>query len=332
MTAVEQTFDLLKLFVAVRDKGGYDAVSRNDLWDLVAEDSGLGSIIPSTVKVLYVECLNILERWLEKVVEDKESSSSCSSKGDGTGFEFNGLSSDIQYLKKNDDLHEDTKLLQESNFLDCDDTVVILKTDRDNDIYGCGETFCQLNKSDLDIPDTDDLYEDEDTSPELSSNVNDILMPSIRKHENVSADGVVESNVEFSHGGGKCDGDDPDNEGGVILDSTSIEEQNLSHERKCESLLGMVRWITEIAKNPSYPVIGSLPERSKWKSRGNEEIWKQVLLIREAMLLKRHSNSFAGRSILQVYFYENLFYKCKNHLREYYSILLIINIQSETIL
>lgn len=305
MTSDEQTFDLFKLFVAVRDKGGYEVVSRKNLWDLVAEESGLGSIISSTVKVLYVEYLNVLERLLEKVVEDRDSTNSCSRNGDGTGFGSNGLALDIQSLKKNHDLHD-------SNFSDCDDTFVVLKNDRDKNIAGCGETLCQLNKRALDIYDTKDLYEDQDTSLELASNANensDDIEKShslnIRKYENASVAGV-ESNVEFSNDGRNSDGYDPDNKEGLILYSTSVEEHNFSHERKCESMLGMVNWITVIAKNPCNPVIGLLPESSKWKSRGNEEIWKQVLMIREAMLLKGHIDSYAEQSALQVYFFENL--------------------------
>ncbi|XP_022980869.1 AT-rich interactive domain-containing protein 2-like isoform X2 [Cucurbita maxima] len=291
MTSDEQNFDLFKLFVAVRDKGGYNVVSRKDLWDLVAEESGLGSIISSTVKVLYVEYLNVLERFLERVVEDRDSTNSCSSNGDSTGFGLNCLPLYIQSLKKNNDL-------QDSNFSVCDDRIVVPKTDRDNHTAGCGETFCQSNKSKPDIHDTSDLYEDEDFSLELASNVDENFDDiekshslNIQKYENALVDGV-ESNVEFPYDCRKCDGYDSDNKQGV-----SVEEHNFSHEKKCESMLGMVNWIAEIAKNPCNPVIGLLPERSEWKSSANEEIWKQVLLIREAMFLEGHINSYAVQDI-----------------------------------
>lgn len=307
MASSEKTFGLFKLFLAVRNKGGYDVVSRKNLWDLVAEEFGLGSIISSTLKVLYVKYLNVLERLLERAVEDRDSTNSCSSTGSGS----NGSSPDIQNLKKNHDLHE-------SKFSDCDDTNVILKIDRDKNIAGCEETLCQLNKSEWDIHDTNNLYTAEDSSLELASNVAEKSRGlNLQKDENAFLDGVG-SNVELSYDGRTYDGHDPDDKEGVIIDAISIEELNFSHEKKCESMLGMVNWIKEIAKNPCNPVIGLLPESSKWKSSGNEKIWKQVLLIREATLLNRHISSYAGRSALQVYISMKT-RSCKNH-----SILLMI--------
>lgn len=302
MSSDEQTHNFLKLFVAVRDKGGYNVVSKKKLWDLVAEESGLGSIISSTVKLIYVEYLNVLERWLEKVVEDRDSANSCCSNGDDTGFGFNGLSSDIQSLKKNHDLDD-------SNSFDCDDTTVVLKTDGDKNLGGCGVTFCQLLKSPWDI---NDMYEDEDSGLESASNVDENSDDkdkshslNIPKHENALVDGV-ERKVESSYDYEQCDGYDIDDKEGMVIDSTLVEEHNFSHEKKSESILGMVNWIKEIAKNPCNPVIRLLHDSSQWKSSGNAEIWKQVLLIREAMSLKGRSNFYAEQSALQVCFCENL--------------------------
>jgi hypothetical protein len=42
MLGNEQPLDLYKLFMVVKDKGGYDVVcSKNRLWDLVREEYGL---------------------------------------------------------------------------------------------------------------------------------------------------------------------------------------------------------------------------------------------------------------------------------------------------
>jgi hypothetical protein len=55
--------------------------------------------------------------------------------------------------------------------------------------------------------------------------------------------------------------------------------------------------------NPCDPAVGSLPEWSKWKSHGKEEMWKQVLLAREAIFLKRQLDSTAEQ--WQVYMLEH---------------------------
>ncbi|EYU38330.1 hypothetical protein ABFS82_05G104700 [Erythranthe guttata] len=60
--------DLYKLFWVVRKIGGYDTVSRNNLWGFVSEECGLGLgvMIPS-VKLIYMKYLNELDEWLGQV-------------------------------------------------------------------------------------------------------------------------------------------------------------------------------------------------------------------------------------------------------------------------
>ncbi|KAF2291131.1 hypothetical protein GH714_020291 [Hevea brasiliensis] len=85
----------------------------------------------------------------------------------------------------------------------------------------------------------------------------------------------------------------------IVLDSDAVEGFISGRKRKRESMCRVVNWITGIAKNPCEPVVGSLPERSKWESYGNEVMWKQVLLVREALFLKRHVDSSAEKSTCQ---------------------------------
>ncbi|KAL0720668.1 hypothetical protein Bca4012_035267 [Brassica carinata] len=51
-------------------------------------------------------------------------------------------------------------------------------------------------------------------------------------------------------------------------------------KRKRECSLETLRWLSEAAKDPCDPSIGSLPDRSKWDCYGSEEPWKQLLLFR----------------------------------------------------
>ncbi|KAL2461542.1 AT-rich interactive domain-containing protein 1 [Abeliophyllum distichum] len=68
-------------------------------------------------------------------------------------------------------------------------------------------------------------------------------------------------------------------------------------KRKRECYSSMLNWICKVAKDPCNPEIGSLPERHNWKYYGGE--WKQILFVREAMLLKRNIDPSSQQSIWQ---------------------------------
>ncbi|XP_023006588.1 AT-rich interactive domain-containing protein 1-like [Cucurbita maxima] len=90
-----------------------------------------------------------------------------------------------------------------------------------------------------------------------------------------------------------------ENEDIKIIDLRLVKEPNFTPERKEEPLLGLLNWLKGIARNPCDPSVCSLPEKSKWKSYGNEEIWKQVLLVREKMFVKRQVDSSSEQSLVQ---------------------------------
>ncbi|XP_068329546.1 AT-rich interactive domain-containing protein 1-like isoform X1 [Pyrus communis] len=77
----------------------------------------------------------------------------------------------------------------------------------------------------------------------------------------------------------------------TFLDASTVEEASPFCEKEQESLCRMLNWVRMIAKDPCDPSVGSLPERSRWKSFGKEENWVQVLQAREAIFLKRHTDS-----------------------------------------
>ncbi|KAH6789238.1 hypothetical protein C2S51_004244 [Perilla frutescens var. frutescens] len=84
------------------------------------------------------------------------------------------------------------------------------------------------------------------------------------------------------------DGDDP-----------QMEEDSVSKKRKRECYTGMLNWIRKVAKDPGGPAAEPLPERQKWKGYGSELQWKQILLVREAMLLKRNVEAGPEQSVWQ---------------------------------
>ncbi|OVA13982.1 ARID/BRIGHT DNA-binding domain [Macleaya cordata] len=66
-----QVLDLFRLFSVVREKGGYNLVTKNGLWGSVADESGLCSEVASSVKLLYIKYLDTLDKWVRKICREK---------------------------------------------------------------------------------------------------------------------------------------------------------------------------------------------------------------------------------------------------------------------
>ncbi|KAI3441781.1 uncharacterized protein J3R85_001817 [Psidium guajava] len=86
--------------------------------------------------------------------------------------------------------------------------------------------------------------------------------------------------------------DDDDNV--MILDKKTFNEEVSRFKRKQSSFWGMLKWLTKIAKDPLASGLGTLPEKSKWKSYGSEVLWKQVLLAREALFHRQDDANDMG--------------------------------------
>ncbi|KAI3453731.1 hypothetical protein Pfo_010394 [Paulownia fortunei] len=76
---------------------------------------------------------------------------------------------------------------------------------------------------------------------------------------------------------------------GNVLDSRK-------RKRQCQSFSGMLNWLIHVAKHSDDPSVGSVPECSKWSDYGNEDFWVQAILVREALLIRRHANTNAGEN------------------------------------
>ncbi|KAJ7951162.1 AT-rich interactive domain protein [Quillaja saponaria] len=274
MSGNGQCVDLYKLFMVVREKGGYDAVSENMLWDSVAEESGLGMNVGSAVKLVYVEYLDTLEKLIKKVDGSKGSDCGLSDRGadlDGCLMELKakvkGLLLEISDKEKREEVYRHLDLVCELGF---SDVGKLYKTDEVKSMVlkSCGAMKFE-DGSILDLG-----------LPESKLNVTGVVkleeMPGVPNEDKRSESDDV-----------------------MIMDQASVNKESSSRKRKRESMWEILNWVAGIAKNPCDAEIGLIPERSKWKSHGNEEIWKQVLLVREAILLKRQFESSAEQSSWQ---------------------------------
>ncbi|XVF51459.1 hypothetical protein PTKIN_Ptkin04bG0186900 [Pterospermum kingtungense] len=66
-----QSLDLLKLFLVVREIGGFEFVSEKGLWAFVVKELGLDLNVSGSVKLIYAKYLHELEKWLRKSFGDR---------------------------------------------------------------------------------------------------------------------------------------------------------------------------------------------------------------------------------------------------------------------
>ncbi|KAE9605391.1 putative transcription factor & chromatin remodeling ARID family [Lupinus albus] len=268
--------DLYKLFLVVRGEGGYNVVCQSKLWDSVAEECGLGLSVGSAVKLVYSKYLSALDAWSKKVADSK-----------------------VAECRLVDGRYKFQKRLMEFQ----DEVKGLLLDYAENE--GVGES-----KGGGKLCVKKGVRNGGNSSTEIMDSVmNDYV------HGNFSNDGmkvireVVDggkvsvklglevdlsdaensgySVVGLVSGGEKSDSND---DGGLDLDASGVGISS-GRKRKRESMSGLLRWVSTVAKNPADPAVGSLPDKLKWKSSSNHEVWKQVLSFREAVFFKRSFDS-----------------------------------------
>ncbi|CAL5192700.1 unnamed protein product [Lathyrus oleraceus] len=316
MLGSEQPLDLYKLFMVVKDKGGYDLVCKNRLWDLVGEEYGLGVNVGSSVELVYSKYLSTLETPLKNVVEGEFPK--CDLVDDRVKFGERLMELQAEFLLDDygeEDVGDELKSVHECRRKFCGTNRVkgvnpelnAAELERVYD-YIDGRKLCDANRV------KDANLEAIAVKKVKSGGVIDVCMQDSRTDEislgklgdqndaveimeefdegkikAVDVSDTVNDMLRLSDGSKRCDNDD-DNDL-LILDTSSVNRESFGRKRKRESMSEMLCWVTSTAKNICDPVVGSMPEKSKWKSYSNEETWKKVLLFREAAFLKKEFGS-----------------------------------------
>ncbi|KAK9143803.1 hypothetical protein Syun_013203 [Stephania yunnanensis] len=208
--------DLFRLFLVVREKGGYGSVSKKGAWGLVGEELGLGEEVAASVKLLYIKYVYVFDRWVWKILRDKGVDGCFGSGNCGGDFgllpmelatEFRGLLEDIRELNHEIDEEEQQPESSEGKVSEVLGAGIMKEMENGNGMSG-GKTC---------IGDSDD-------------------------------DCVILDEGRMS-GGKKCVDDD---ESCVKLENCVVKEERASGKRKRGSWVRMLDWVIDIALRPGH--------------------------------------------------------------------------------
>lgn len=261
-----QSVDFFKLYLDVHERGGFEKFSKNGLWDSVARECGRDSSFSSALKLVYVKHLDTLYRFLQRLVGGEDLGGETELTGsDYLGDLSMGLESDSKgSLPRTADENK-----KDGEFR----SVELKKKEFD---FERGGKFARL----------DELGGSGKLTGEETTVIEDVAKGRVLsdKAEGTAddEDRLFEVNIEI---------DRTVKGGDAVVDLSGGNEDVLSRKRRRECYLGMLNWINRVAMNPCDPAIGLLPDTSKWKYYATDLVWKRVLIVREAMLLKRDTES-----------------------------------------
>lgn len=266
-----QHVDLFKLYLTLRKKGGYERVSQKHLWVFVARECGFDSSVGFALKLVYFKYLHDFAIALQKAADDK-------------------------YFKSGAKHSSCDRLMALESDLSC---FLSEMSDKENNDEGCTNMGMHTNTQ-VDficngmLSDTGEhLHPKIECLNKNPRNVDNREAKSCTKTRNDS-NGCSAVASHVIRGRSVVCGD-------TVPGSMVFEEDVCNRKRGRELFAGMLKWINWVAKDPRDAAIGHIPESSKWKYYPNDMAWKQVLLVREAMLLKKNVDSGDQQAPVQVY-------------------------------
>lgn len=282
-----QSVDLFQLYLNVRKRGGCEKVSGNEQWDSVAKECGFDAIFGSALKLVYEKYLGALCTYLEKILEVKDPKSGMEPSGLGR---LDGLPMDLE-----SDLDEFLSGISDKKRKNAEPAEVEFNTELGFECDGKlprfdeHEDLVKLNGN-AEILEKKRYVQDGDEVGNESGVT--------EKGNTDDKDGVlVNDNGHVK----RTDASD------MVLGYSDEKEDVYSRKRGRECSYSMLNWIKRLAMDPCDPEIGSIPDSSKWKYYATDLPWKQVLLVRQALLLKRQDESSDQQAILQVHRLLSLF-------------------------
>ncbi|KAG6408047.1 hypothetical protein SASPL_131049 [Salvia splendens] len=306
-----QPVDLFKLFWLVRKFGGYDAVSRNNLWGFISDECGLGRGVIASLKLIYMNYLSELDQWLQRVFSNRVL------EDDHCGFiqKLDLLSRELEIRFKGmlpnkqeqEQLGEGATFVGEANdrsHIMIDDFASSAKIVNElngvsrGQVHDDGDIIESAKKLIDDI--TNKVLNHKETTISVIANDYESSSALVNSGSCTSSKKVNKVNCRKPNGFEKIpDGEEsfraqlsiddkitPKSDAGNVLASRKRKQE--SH-----SFSGMLEWLIHAAKHSGDPSVGSVPECSKWGDR-NGEFWADALFVRDALLIKRHASKAAG--------------------------------------
>ncbi|VFQ68041.1 unnamed protein product [Cuscuta campestris] len=306
--------DLFKLYWIVRRTGGYDAVNRENLWGFVAEQCGFDFREIPFLKLIYIKYLNEFDQWMWKRCRDY----SLERVESGLVRRLETLSSELKERFGNiriNDAKQNSGSVNQNN--------LGMNNDGEEDLIDVviGSVYDHVESAEKLVVKSHDtkrfhINNTKQVVPKVESN--NCCMDGNK--ENVVDEETVQkvlcSVPDYPQGRfvdyKKCCAKDDNT---VVTSAKKLIDRVLNrmhdfprkainekvttedvvngvHTLKRKSVpsrfLEIIDWVTNAAKHSDSPEIGKIPECSRWRDHSLNELWVQFLLIREAMLNKKH--------------------------------------------
>ncbi|KAI3713419.1 hypothetical protein L1987_71996 [Smallanthus sonchifolius] len=288
--------DLFTLFRVVRKIGDYELVSKNGMWEYVAEECGLDITHVASLKLIYIRYLKELDQWLThggfKDVELDNGDLGVLEKLDSLFHELKGCKYSLSRVGLSDKKGKCVVIessdnggteergfsrinnVNENDGLSFDMTKTEMRVSRINNVDEKDEKFRSSDEKGLEFKKMDvSMITDDDDKRVVLCPI-DVLSVRSRSNEH---------------------NDTSDNNNNIaILAKTILKNVVSSKKRRKEESLPLskvLNWVANAARNPHDVMIGSIPNSSRWHKYKGNEVWKQVLLVKETLFAKRSVDS-----------------------------------------
>ncbi|WMV11459.1 hypothetical protein MTR67_004844 [Solanum verrucosum] len=302
--------DLCKLSLVVREKGGYERVCASRSWGVVAVECGFDLTSGLALKLVYVKYLDALNRAMVKLEQPNNEKSEVKKSALGFSAVRMDLELDLKGVLMNEEKKDEEHGKMEfdpaangklSDGIEVQDFVEKRSLDGSVcDVKGIDEKFSVVNAEEdskfVNQNEDDQLDTNDNRLMKLSGDEDDCDNRKRKYSDGKMIVGYGEEHLKIDDGNGDVQGG---KDGIGLTKFSGDKEDSITRKGKRESNLDMLKWVTELAKDPCDPAIGHLPEKSKWKSYGNEVVWKKVLLLRDEMLLEGNVDTSTQNSIWQ---------------------------------